>query len=52
MQDERQKITPDKQLSMEEPPQGIRPQGAQSMTQMGKTPEEVLPYLIAGEPDD
>lgn len=52
MQDERQKFTPDKRPSTEEPPQGIRPPGAQSMTQMGKAPEEVLPYLIAGEPDD
>lgn len=22
------------------------------MTQLGKTPEEILPYLLSGEPDD
>lgn len=51
MQDQLQKFTSNKQSLMEEP-QGIKPMEVQSMTQMGKTPEEVLPYLIAGEPDD
>ncbi len=32
--------------------QSLLPEGENRITQAGKTPEEILPYLTAGEPDD